>query len=334
MILLMIDLKKIKEPFYKILGSWHHGRKLEVFLNRHLLDLQDFDRGTWENLIQDCFNFSNPKYLIQPIEDKDSQVAFLFLEPSTRTQTSFGIAAQKLNLKINSLYSNQSSLIKGETLMDTALTLEAMGIRSTVIRLKEENQLLDIKNNLNQMSLISAGEGKKSHPTQALLDACTIFEHFQRLDNLKILFLGDVEHSRVYASNLTWLKMYNNTIYTLSPNNHILQNIVNGSILEGAWDQYLDHFDIIYMLRPQLERHHEGNISNLSTYHQDLGISPERFKKVNPNSILMHPGPFYRNIEFSEELLREKRFKIYRQVYWGVLARMSVFNYVLGKNHV
>lgn len=296
---------------------------------RHLLDLHDFDRETWQRLIQDSINFSSTA--TPPLLDYSRQSAFLFLEPSTRTQLSFGLAAQKLGINVHHLYSEGSSLIKGESLLDTLLNLEAMGFNSTVIRLKEENLLTQIRSHLKTMSLICAGEGKTSHPSQALLDACTIYEHFQRLDNLKVLFLGDTENSRVFSSNLSWLKLYNNTIFSLSPKKNQLIKINDNSVLSGPWDDYLDNFDVIIMLRPQLERYDHDQQTDLTNYHQNFGITAERFRKLSPNAILLHPGPFYRNIEFSQELLSEKSFKIYRQVYWGVLARMSIFNYVLGK---
>lgn len=300
---------------------------------KHLLDIQDLSPATWETLIQDTISISKTsidKLKERKIADNSNQAAFLFLEPSTRTYFSFSIAAQKMGIHVHVLNSHQSSLSKGETIEDTLLNLEAMGVRSTIIRLKEENILSHISKSLKTMSLICAGEGKTSHPSQALLDATTIYEHFNRLDNLKILFLGDIEHSRVYASNLKWLNWYNNSIYALSSNTKKLININEPNTELGPWENYLAEFDVIIMIRPQLERHTTPSSMNLSEYHHEFGINLDRFKKLKPTSILMHPGPFYPKTEFSQELLSDKRFKIYRQVYWGIFARMSIFNHILG----
>lgn len=294
----------------------------------HLLAVEDLNSKIWENLILSSFYFSkNQKPQIQ-IPDNHDQLSFLFLEPSTRTQLSFSLAASKLNLRVHNIQSEHSSLAKGESLQDTLLNLEAMGINAAIIRLKEENLLRHISRQLTTLRLISAGEGKTSHPSQALLDACTIYEHFKRLDGLKILFLGDNEHSRVYSSNLEWLKWYPNSLYSLSPKTGILQYLNENKSLGTDWEKYLGEFDVIMMLRPQIERHQTP--MNLANYLQQFGISTERFKKIKPTTICMHPGPFYQNTEFADGLLKQVNFKILRQVYWGVYARMSIFNFILG----
>ncbi len=297
----------------------------------HLLAVQDLDATIWEKLILSSLNFSQAKDHSTPRLkfDQYSQLSFLFLEPSTRTHLSFAIAANKLGLQIHNLQAENSSIAKGESLIDTFLNLEAMGINAAVIRLKEENLLREVSQRLTTLRLICAGEGKTSHPSQALLDACTIYEHFNRLDNLRILFLGDVEHSRVYNSNKEWLSWYKNSLYTLSPTTGKLHSLKDHKTLDEPWENYLGDFDIIMMLRPQLERHNSP--MDLHQYHHRFGLTLERFSKINSRAICMHPGPFYSNTEFSSELLHQKQFKIMRQVYWGVFARMSIFNAILGK---
>jgi aspartate carbamoyltransferase catalytic subunit len=298
-------------------------------LNTHLLAVQNLNSNVWEKLIQASFNFSKNCNDSCIIPKHSNQISFLFWEPSTRTQLSFSIAAHKLNLHVHNLLPENSSLSKGETLLDTSLNLEAMGLSALVIRLKEENLLKDVASKLKTLKIICAGEGKTSHPSQALLDACTIYEHFNRLDNLKILFLGDVEHSRVYSSNREWLSWYANDIYHLSPSTQKLFSLSKNENVQDNWENHLGMFDIIIMLRPQLERHHAP--LDLTHYHQNMGITLDRFAKIKKNAICMHPGPFYPNTEFANDLLQHAQFKIMRQVHWGVYARMSIFNFVLGK---
>ena len=307
-------------------------KKLEVFLATHFLAVHELNSNTWENLIQESIRFSTSNF--KPLSkkfDKKFHVASLFLEPSTRTTLSFSLAAHNLNCTFNSLEGEKSSISKGETLEDTLLNFEAMGISATVVRLKNENQLHLCSQKLTSMSLISAGEGKISHPSQALADACTIYEQFKKLNNLKVLFLGDIEHSRVYVSNCQWMSWFDNQIYYFSPQSKNIIELRNGKVHSATLEDSLENFDVVIMLRPQLERHESSlNLNmNLDSYHQQFGITATRIIKMKPNAILMHPGPFYPNIEIAAELLKNSCVKIYRQVYWGVFARMSIYSYVL-----
>lgn len=298
----------------------------------HLLAVKYLNSLTWQNLIQDSLRFHKDTFNYS-VTQKNKHAALLFLEPSTRTQMSFSMACHKLGLSTHYLNAGQSSLAKGESLKDTLLNLEAMGVNVAMVRLKEEKLLETIAKELTTMSLVCAGEGKISHPSQALLDACTIFEHFQKLDGLKILFLGDIEHSRVYSSNIEWMPWFNNQLFCVSPKTNGLLDIQTQKIITKDWSKELSEFDIIMMLRPQLERSADKEHFDPEKYHEIFGLTEERFRNIKSRAIFMHPGPFYPNVEFDEKLLSHKSFKIYRQVELGVFARMSLLNFVLDRRN-
>lgn len=295
----------------------------------HLLAVKDLTPNIWHNLIEETFRIHSKGSSSTSLYT-DKHAALLFMEPSTRTQVSFSMACSKLGIQTHSLDVGGSSLTKGETLKDTLLNLQAMGINALITRIKDENLLRPISNELNSLSIICAGEGKTSHPSQALLDACTIYESFKKIDGLKILFIGDIEHSRVYQSNLEWMKWFSNEIYYISPKSEGLFNVNKGEAdKSGLWENILHEFDVIIMLRPQLERHDSKNIFSPEEYFKKLGINENRHNKISKNCLIMHPGPFYTNVEFDEKLISKSNFKIYRQVHWGVFARMSMIKYIL-----
>jgi aspartate carbamoyltransferase catalytic subunit len=264
----------------------------------------------------------------------------LFLEPSTRTQSSFAIAALKLNLSTINLPVENSSLTKGESLLDTCLTLEAMGVNLLIIRLKEEGVLEQIAPQLSSMNILCAGEGKRSHPTQVLLDLATIYEHHQKTESLNYLFIGDCEHSRVYHSYLDWFQGTSaatqfNVLSTWVKPTPLLDHPRQPKFLgEEDLNSALESADVVYLLRPQLERH-QAKLST-DSYLNQYGLTLERMKKLKPNAIVLHPGPFYRGVEFDESLLSAQspfhhHMKIWRQVYWSVPVRMKCIQYCLGQ---
>lgn len=297
---------------------------------KHLLAVKELTPSTWQLLIQDTLQFSSHKSKSN-FENLflNKHAALLFMEPSTRTQLSFSLACSKLGIQTHLLLQEGSSLSKGESLEDTFLNMEAMGLDLIIARIKEEKILESISKKLKHLNIICAGEGKKSHPSQALLDACTIFTEFKKFDDLRILFIGDIEHSRVYQSNVEWMQWFSKEIYHVSPKSNSIFNISKNCKEDSSWDDMLPYFDVIIMLRPQLERH-ESNIQfSPSDYHEKFGINKRRFEKISKKCILMHPGPFYQNVEFEHALLTQPNFKIYDQVKFGVFARMSILKYVL-----
>lgn len=288
---------------------------------KHLLSLKDLKRGQIEHLIQKAFDFKNGKSVRL---DRNVYVAPLFMEPSTRTMLSFETAAKNLGLNVLNFNPSGSSTVKGETLFDTLKTMESLGTEVAIVRLKEEGLLREITAELN-LSVINAGEGITEHPTQALLDAMTIQEHFGKVDGLVVSIIGDIKHSRVASSFIDFAKIFNITLKLFSPIEfgefeHELKSI--------DYQECLEHSDVVICLRNQLERHEKQFISTRD-YNIQYGINHTRIRSMKSGSILMHPGPFNRGVELDAEILKHESVKIWNQVNNGVFARMAVLHEVL-----
>lgn len=307
-----------------------------------MLYVHQLNKSIWQSLLTKSFEYYSELYPSinnelpsrfnasskQPLEFKKYPTFTFFVEPSTRTKSSFMLALQNLGIQPIDMTSENSALSKGESIRDTFLHLEAMGFRLGIVRLKEEI-LSEIKKELTTLKIISAGEGCISHPSQALLDACTILQHCQNsslsFEQKNILFIGDIEHSRVYQSNVEWMSWYGYNVQTISP----LKN-------ETLTPVFLEQADVIILLRPQLERHQTQNNFSIQNYLANWGITSARLKMLQPHTIIMHPGPFYPNVEFEENLLRldkntQQTFKIYQQVKWGVPSRMALIQHLLSE---
>lgn len=240
-------------------------------------------------------------------------VANIFIEPSTRTLTSFQVAQDALGIRRYDLQIENSSFKKGETLEDTLLNLKAMGINNFVIRNKEEEYWKDFKYSYN---IINGGDGTRNHPSQALLDAVTIYEHFKTLEGLKVLVVGDVKYSRVYHSLKDLLEKFNSTVEAIDT------QVASGELKDKVKDK-----DVVVMLRIQHERHETK--MDISTYNKQWGLNPEIVATMKQDAIFMHPGPLNRNVEISEELLYDHpKNKILEQVTNGVFARMAILEKV------
>lgn len=243
----------------------------------------------------------------------DALVANIFIEPSTRTLTSFQVAEDALGMKRYDLHIENSSFKKGETLEDTLLNLKAMGINNFVIRNKDEEYWNDFKGKYN---IINGGDGTKNHPSQALLDAITIYEHFGTLENLKVLVVGDIKYSRVYHSLKDLLSLFGTEVQALDTMSS-----------DDFLTTHLKDKDVVVMLRIQHERH-ERKMDTFG-YNKRFGLNIKSKDLLKRNAIFMHPGPINRNIEISEELLyNHPQNKILEQVNNGVFARMAILEKV------
>lgn len=240
----------------------------------------------------------------------DGMIANIFIEPSTRTLTSFQVAQDKLGMKRYDLHVENSSFRKGETLEDTLINLKAMGINNFVIRNREEGYWKDFKYKYN---IINGGDGTKNHPSQALLDAITIYEHFGTLENLKVLFVGDVDYSRVYHSNKDLLEKFGSTVHTLNSERERHVKMFDCARM----------YDVIVMLRIQHERHEKK--MDIRGYNDEFGLNRKVVSEMKSNAIFMHPGPLNRGVEIEEVLLYDHpKNKILEQVTNGVYARMAI----------
>jgi len=251
----------------------------------------------------------------------------LFFEPSTRTRTSFEIAAKRLSADAINISISNSSVSKGETLLDTARNLEAMAPDCIVIR----HSMAGAPYHLAKMCkapIVNAGDGAHEHPTQALLDALTIREHKQRIAGLKVAIIGDILHSRVARSNIYLLTRLGAEVTVAGPGTLVppeFVGVVEGGLrLERRIEDAIEGADVIIILRIQRERQDAAFFPSMREYAVHFGLHPEHLKKAAPGAIVMHPGPINRGIEISSEIADGSNSLILDQVTNGLAVRMAV----------
>ncbi|MGE5361172.1 MAG: aspartate carbamoyltransferase catalytic subunit, partial [Bacteroidales bacterium] len=226
-------------------------------------------------------------------------VVNLFFEPSTRTRTSFEVAEKRLSADTLNIAANTSSLVKGETLADTALNLEAMSPDIMVVR-HAFSGACHFLSRICKAGIVNAGDGMHEHPTQALLDAFTIREHKKRLAGLKVAIVGDLLHSRVLRSNVLLLTKMGADVWVCGPPTLILAGIERlGVHATTSIDEAVDGADVIMMLRIQLERMQGGFFPSLREYFNVFGMTQQRVRRAKPDVIIMHPGPMNRGVEIA-----------------------------------
>ncbi|MGL4589332.1 MAG: aspartate carbamoyltransferase catalytic subunit [Mycoplasmatales bacterium] len=251
-------------------------------------------------------------------------VTTIFLEPSTRTKLSFEVAAQNLSMRLLNLDAQTSSFSKGETLQDTIDTLEALGCSAVVIRSSEEFYYEKITTDL---AIINGGDGANEHPSQALLDLVTIYEQFGEFAGLNVLIVGDIKHSRVASTNIKVMKRLEMNVQVYAPHTMKVPEL-EVEYLESMDD--LSKFDVVMLLRNQLERHNEKLLDE-QTFLKEHGMTSTRLNTLKASAIVMHPGPFNRGVELDEQILKDSRVKIFEQVTNGVHARTAIFMQTLGE---
>lgn len=254
----------------------------------------------------------------------------LFYEPSTRTRTSFEIAAKWLSADVVNIAAAGSSVAKGESLKDTGMTLEAMGPDIVVIRHPSPGAPAFLANLLSA-SIINAGDGAHEHPTQALLDLFTIRERKKRLEGLKVAIVGDIAHSRVARSNIHGMKKMGMEVRVVGPRTLLPHGIEElGVEVFTNFDQAIVDVDAIMMLRLQLERQSAGLLPSLREYSRLYGLNVERLKRAKPDVLIMHPGPINRGIEIAPEVADGPYSLILDQVQNGVAIRMALLYLLAG----
>jgi len=260
----------------------------------------------------------------------------LFYEPSTRTRTSFEIAAKRLSADVLNFAPSSSSLEKGETELDTIRTILAMKADLAVIRHRDSGFVKYISDNIN-IPVINAGDGRHAHPTQALLDLFTIYDHFKRLEKIKVAIVGDILNSRVARSDITLFKKMDFDICTVSPSMLLPEDMSYFNINNfNCIDEVIDKCDVIYMLRMQFERQNKKFYPSVREYNRFFSMDIPRFERMKPCSILMHPGPVNRGIEIDWRIIdmeneNPAKIKIGEQVGNGVAVRMALLHYLLSQ---
>lgn len=297
----------------------------DVKTGRRLLGLKQTSKEEIEHLLERAAYWDHSAHKVSNLL-QGKIVANLFFENSTRTRFSFEMAAKRLGAEVLNFTAAASSLEKGESIYDTVRTLESIGIDAAVIRLKPVGVLAELANKI-KVPLISAGDGNNEHPTQGLLDLYTMRKHFGEIKGLNVSIVGDILHSRVARSNLWGLSKMGATVRFCAPPEMQapeLSEFASYVSMEEAIQA-----DVVMVLRVQLERHAEGLLKSREAYRAEYGLTTERFAKMPPHAIIMHPAPVNRNVEIDDDLVEHERSKIFTQMSHGVPVRMAVLERVL-----
>jgi len=281
----------------------------------HLIRTDDFTKEEIEALLLDAKKFSDGRFerILQ-----DKIIITLFFENSTRTKSSFEIAAKRLGAEIVHLDVAKSSTKKGETLVDTAMNLDAMGPHAIIVR-HQNSGVPQILANHTKASILNAGDGAHAHPSQALLDLYTLKEHFGELEDKKIAIVGDIKNSRVANSNIELLTRFGMEVILVAPPHFLPKTTLKTT---HYLEEIIDEVDAIMSLRTQTERHSSQSYASLKDYASDFCITKELLG--DRDIILLHPGPVHRNIDITDELLDDARCKVLEQVSNGVNIRMAI----------
>lgn len=258
----------------------------------------------------------------------------LFYEASTRTRTSFEIAGKRLSADVINVTTSQSSVVKGESLLDTVRTIEALGADGLVIRHSSSGVPEWIAKQVG-CHVINAGDGLREHPTQALLDMFTIQQRKKTLSGLTVAIVGDVLHSRVARSNIRAMQRMGMHVRVVGPPTLIPREAERmGASVFHTLKEGIRDADVVMLLRLQLERQAGGYIPSIEEYSRLFGLSPEKLKWASPEAIVLHPGPVNRGVELQEEEFFSDRSMVLDQVRSGVAIRMAILYLLMaGSRH-
>ncbi len=294
---------------------------------KDLLDIESLDREEIEHLLDQSVPFKDlfTRSVKKVPALKSKSVLMLFYEPSTRTHSSFEVAAKRLSADVTNFDVAQSSITKGESVRETIETLQAMRTDYVIVRHKASGLPGTIAR-LTRASVINAGDGAHAHPTQALLDAFTIKEKFPEPAGKKVLIIGDILHSRVARSTSTILKKLGLEVAYLGPGSLVPKN---GPEKIRRFTDYNEAMawgpDIVYLLRVQMERQDVQFFPSLREYHKLYGVTETRLEEIRKRGLyVMHPGPVNRGVELCDAVMNYERSLINDQVENGIAVRMAV----------
>lgn len=303
-----------------------------AFTHKHLLGIQPLstpDILTILDTADSLLEISTREVKKVPIL-RGKTIINLFFEPSTRTRSSFELAAKRLSADITNFSKQTSSAVKGETLKDTVLNLEAMKTDAIVVRHSCAGAPHFIST-FCQSHVINAGDGAHEHPTQALLDAFTIRQEKKKIEGLKVVIVGDILHSRVARSNIFLLNKLGARVLLVGPPPLVPVEFQRfGVEIAYDMDRALEGADVIMMLRIQLERQQSNFFPSLREFRNLFSLTEKRFRRAKRNAIIMHPGPINRGIEISADLADSVKSVILKQVENGIAVRMAVLYLLLG----
>lgn len=291
---------------------------------KHFLSLASLSKSDLFSLLERSHFFSqnihHPSVISKILEHKIFVNAFY--EPSTRTRCSFEMAGKRLGAQVINFSPENSSVKKGETIYDTLKTLESLGSEAIVLRHSDDHVFEDLKDSIT-CPMINAGAGKHEHPTQGLLDLLTLKQEFGNLEGLKIAICGDVKHSRVAGSMMVAAKLLGMNLFFAGP-----KELLPSSASGAKFDDLLPEMDAVMMLRIQLERHETLDL-DANRYHDEFGMNFKRSTHMKKKAIILHPGPFNRGVEISDEMVEHQRSRIFKQMANGVYARMAVLEWTM-----
>lgn len=293
---------------------------------RHLISIEDSLQPMEVMALLDHARQLRDGGVIEPLL-ADSTIALLFFEPSTRTQVSFDLAARRLGATTVNLSIAHSSTSKGETLTDTLQTLQSMDVDGFVLRHGEVGAPLVAARAVGQRSfIVNAGDGSHAHPTQGLLDAMTIQDHFDDLGALRVVICGDIIHSRVARSDIAVLnQLCVGQLHICGPQALLPEtDMALGATRHDDFDEALEDADVVIMLRMQKERMDAASIPETSGYREKFGLTERRLERLKPGCIILHPGPANREVEIDSAVMASAACKMREQVRNGVFLRMAV----------
>ena len=330
------EAKKIALKNYSSFGISNKIKKTSknIYKKIHLVETADLNKKEIEFILDEAKKFINfNKKRVKKSNILEGRTVFnLFFEDSTRTRTSFEVAAKRLGADLINVAVKDSSINKGETLLDTMTTINSMNPDVLIVRHPEEGISKRISNNVDAC-VINAGDGSHEHPTQALLDALTIMNRFNNFSKLQIAICGDILHSRVARSNIIILSKLGAKVNVIGPKQWLPKNI-NKLPVEVYTDMKkgLKNCDIVMMLRIQKERIVGKIMPNQKTYFNKYGLDYNKLKYAKKNAFVMHPGPMNRGVEIDSKLADDiTRSLIQEQVAMGVAIRMACLD-ILIKN--
>ena len=294
--------------------------------DRHLLGIEQLSKDEIVQILDlaDSMHEISQRPIKRVPTLRGRTVINLFMEPSTRTRTSFEIAGKRLSADVINVSESSSSTKKGETLLDTAMNLDAMAADVIVIRHASAGAPHFIARHVSA-AVVNAGDGMHEHPTQALLDCATIRKHKGRIDGLTVAIVGDVTHSRVARSDILALDKLGAKLRVAGPRSLIPIGIeaMNVEVFDRV-EPAIEGADVVMVLRLQHERQAGGFIPSTRDYSRYFGVNPRNIELARPDAIVMHPGPINRGVELEPDVADGKRSVILDQVTYGVAVRMAI----------
>lgn len=304
------------------------------FKHKHLINLNAYSKEDIMCILENAEKFKavNEREIKQVPILRGFTIVNMFNEPSTRTRSSFEIAEKRLSANVVNFGGSSTSTVKGESLIDTVKTLCSYKVDMIVVRDKHAG-VPDKVARTSGVHVINAGDAKHQHPTQALLDLYTMWQHFGKFEGLNVGIVGDIAHSRVCGSLIPALKIVGANVCVIAPPTVMpaCPEVLGADACTSNLDEVLPELDVVYMLRIQRERLEGAPFPSLREYHNLFGITKAREALMKPEAVICHPGPVNRGVELDSYMTdNPKRSLILDQVYAGILVRMACMYLLLG----